>query len=205
MKNLKLVIFDLDGVLVDACEWHRIALNEALSEVCDYRISDKDHEKTFNGIPTRSKLNILSDMKIISPDCHEEVYRIKQKKTIEAIKKNSKNRSEKIKMINMLREKEITVCCFTNSIRETAELMLKTSGVIDLFDMIVTNQDVKNPKPDPEGYLKILSHFKISSEDTLIVEDSPKGIEAAILSGCKVIGVKNAEDVNIDLFSEILE
>ena len=49
----KLIIFDLDGVLVDACEWHRVALNKALKEVSNYEISLQDHYSTFNGIPTR--------------------------------------------------------------------------------------------------------------------------------------------------------
>ena len=60
--NGKLVIFDLDGVLVDACEWHRIALNEALKKVCNYEISLEDHYSTFNGIPTRVKLEKLTEM-----------------------------------------------------------------------------------------------------------------------------------------------
>jgi HAD superfamily hydrolase (TIGR01509 family) len=205
MKNLKLVIFDLDGVLVDACEWHYVALNRALKQVSNYQISLEDHESTFNGIPTREKLRILTEMKIISENDHDKIYEIKQSITKDIIKKYSTVRSEKIEMIKSLKERDLKVCCFTNSIRETAELMLSTSGVIDLFDMIVTNQDVERPKPDPEGYLKILSYFGISSENAIIIEDSPKGIEAAILSGCKVIGVKDAEDVNVDLFSEILE
>ena len=58
----KLVIFDLDGVLVDACEWHRIALNEALKKACDYEISLEDHYSTFNGIPTRVKLEKLTEL-----------------------------------------------------------------------------------------------------------------------------------------------
>jgi len=205
MKNLKLVIFDLDGVLVDACEWHYVALNKALKQVSNYQISPEDHESTFNGIPTREKLRILTDMKKISEDDHNKIYEIKQSITKETIKKYSTIKFEKIKMIKGLKEKGLKVCCFTNSIRDTAELMLSTSGVIDLLDMIVTNQDVEKPKPDPEGYLKILSHFNISSKEAVIVEDSPKGIEAAILSGCQVIGVKNAKDVNLELFSEILE
>ena len=205
MKNLKLVIFDLDGVLVDACEWHYVALNKALKQVSNYQISPEDHESTFNGIPTREKLRILTDMKKISEDDHNKIYEIKQSITKETIKKYSTIKFEKIKMIKGLKEKGLKVRCFTNSIRDTAELMLSTSGVIDLLDMIVTNQDVEKPKPDPEGYLKILSHFNISSKEAVIVEDSPKGIEAAILSGCQVIGVKNAKDVNLELFSEILE
>ena len=53
--KIKLVIFDLDGVLVDACEWHRAALNKALLEICDYEISQEDHYSVFNGIPTKVK------------------------------------------------------------------------------------------------------------------------------------------------------
>ena len=146
MKNLKLVIFDLDGVLVDACEWHRVALNEALKEVSNYEISIEDHVSTFNGIPTRVKLKILTKMGKITVDCHEKIYKIKQIKTKEIIKKNSSIRSEKIKMIRVLKEQGLTICCFTNSIKETAELMLSTSGVLSMIDMLVTNQDVEKSK-----------------------------------------------------------
>ena len=59
--SIKLVIFDLDGVLVDACEWHRAALNEALYEVCNYKISMDDHHSVFNGIPTKVKLQKLTE------------------------------------------------------------------------------------------------------------------------------------------------
>ena len=62
---IKLVIFDLDGVLVNACEWHRVALNEALRDVCNYEISLEDHYSTFNGIPTKKKLDILKECGII--------------------------------------------------------------------------------------------------------------------------------------------
>tara|TARA_Y100001973_G_C5201776_1_gene338340 strand:- start:1774 stop:2424 length:651 start_codon:yes stop_codon:yes gene_type:complete len=205
MKNLKLVIFDLDGVLVDACEWHQRALNEALMEVCNYSIPPDEHESIFNGIPTRVKLKKLSKMGKISQDCHEEVYQTKQKKTKAIIQENSKIQPEKIKLIKDLKSRNLKVCCFTNSIRETAELMLSTCGILDLLDTVVTNQDVRLPKPSPEGYLKILSLYKVSPKDAIIIEDSPKGIEAAILSGCRVIGVGSALDVNLDLFKSIFE
>ena len=54
--NVKLVIFDMDGVLVDACDWHKGALNKALLELCNYQISEKDHYSIFNGLPTKTKL-----------------------------------------------------------------------------------------------------------------------------------------------------
>ena len=53
---LKMIIFDMDGVLVDACGWHKDALNEALEEVADFRLTEEEHEKHFNGLPTMVKL-----------------------------------------------------------------------------------------------------------------------------------------------------
>lgn len=200
----KLIIFDLDGVLVDACEWHRVALNQALKEICDYEISLEDHYTTFNGIPTKVKLSKLSEMGHINPSQHELVYNRKQKLSIEIIEKNATLDETKINMIKELKNRGFIVACYTNSIRKTAYLMLSKIGVIDLLDYILTNQDVNKSKPDPEGYEFIVDFFKFKKEDVIIVEDSPKGKQAAYASGCNVIEVDNPSDVNIDLFKEIL-
>jgi len=200
----KLIIFDLDGVLVDACEWHRVALNQALKEICDYEISLEDHYTTFNGIPTKVKLSKLSEMGHINPSQHELVYNRKQKLSIEIIEKNATLDETKINMIKELKNRGFVVACYTNSIRKTAYLMLSKIGVIDLLDYILTNQDVNKSKPDPEGYEFIVDFFKFKKEDVIIVEDSPKGKQAAYASGCNVIEVDNPSDVNIDLFKEIL-
>ena len=193
---LKLVIFDLDGVLVDACDWHRDALNESLKEVCNYEISLEDHYSTFNGIPTKVKLKKLTEMGILSEDKHLDVYNIKQQKTIDIINRNAMLREEKINLLEWLKNKQISVACFTNSVRETATLMLQKTGIYESFDYILTNQDVEVPKPDPEGYFKVLKYFNCNPESAIIVEDSPKGLKAAYATGCKVLKVKNADDVH---------
>jgi len=95
----KLVIFDMDGVLVDACEWHRIALNEALKEVCNYEISLEDHYNIFNGIPTKVKLKKLNELGIIREESIQKIEIIKQEKTIEIINKLANIRQEKIEYI----------------------------------------------------------------------------------------------------------
>ena len=195
---IKLVIFDLDGVLVDACEWHRLALNEALKEICNYEIPLNDHRNIFNGLPTKVKLKKLIDEKKIPLEDYHSVHKLKQEKTIEIINTSAEKRKEKIHLISWLKSKNINVACFTNSIRETATLMLKKTGIYDMFELIVTNEDVDKPKPSPEGYNKVLKHFNYSPEHAMIVEDSIKGIEAAIDSGCKVFEVPNASVVNIE-------
>lgn len=196
--SLEIVIFDMDGVLVDACEWHKIALNQALKEKCNYEISEEEHYSTFNGLPTRVKLDKLSEMGVVDKDTHEEINNLKQEKTIEIIEKYASFDESKVSLIKWLKENDIKVACFTNSIRKTASMMLERVGVLSLMDVFVTNQDVSNPKPDPEGYNKILKLFKIKSENAIIVEDSPKGLAAAKASGCRILKVKNATEVNTE-------
>tara|TARA_R100001510_G_C7646416_1_gene203723 strand:+ start:969 stop:1580 length:612 start_codon:yes stop_codon:yes gene_type:complete len=202
--NKKMFIFDLDGVLVDACDWHRDALNNALLKICNYKISLEEHNEIFNGIPTSKKLTILSKMKKISTEDHKAINDLKQKFTIEAIEKQAYRREEKIDMIKQIKEKGHTVCCYTNSIRKTANLMLKKTGIYEMLDFVLTNQDVSNPKPDPEGYVFLMNKFNFSKENTFIVEDSPKGILAAKNSGANVIEVKNADEVSVNIIRKIL-
>ena len=206
-KKMKtnLVIFDLDGVLIDACEWHRLALNEALKEICNYEISIEDHHNTYNGIPTKVKLQQLSEKGIVSYGLHNEIFMLKQEKTISLIDKHAKKNQEKIELMQYLKNKNILLACFTNSIQETAYLMLKKTGIYDMFEMIVTNEDVTVPKPNPEGYIKVLNSLNISYDNAIIVEDSPKGKKAAYASGCHVLEVVNAKEVNIDLFKGVIE
>jgi len=202
---IKLVIFDLDGVLVDACEWHRAALNEALQEVSNYQISLEDHHSIFNGSPTKVKLQKLVESNLIHSSSVEQVYNLKQKKTIQIIKESSVRKLDKIKMISELKSSGYNVACCTNSIRETAELMLSGAGLLDMLDLLITNEDVQFPKPDPEGYDFVIKYFACSPEQVAIVEDSPKGIAAAKMTGAKVYKVASPDEVNIDLFKgEIL-
>lgn len=195
--SLKLIIFDMDGVLIDACEWHKVALNQALQELCGYSISEEDHYSIFNGIPTKTKLSKLAELGLIpkSKKKHEEINNLKQENTIKIIKESCVLDSSKVNLINWLKLKGIKVACFTNSIRKTAELMLDKCGVLEELDLLVTNQDVNSPKPDPEGYLKVLKHFNINPQNAIIVEDSPKGLMAANAAGCKVMKVDNATQV----------
>tara|TARA_B100000287_G_C20554070_1_gene749686 strand:- start:499 stop:1116 length:618 start_codon:yes stop_codon:yes gene_type:complete len=205
MKNIKMIIFDLDGVLVDACDWHKIALNKALKNVSGYEISEEEHSLIFNGIPTKKKLEILNKRNNVDFSLNDEIFDKKQEYTIEAIKTFCKKDNTKIELIKELKSQGFIVCCFTNSISKTANLMLSLCGVIDMFDSIVTNENVLNPKPDPEGYSNICKIFNINPENVVIVEDSIKGKQAAYASGCNVIEVNNAVDVNLKLFKGILK
>jgi len=197
-------VFDLDGVLVEACNWHRDALNNALQEIYGFKIDQEDHIDTFNGIPTKKKLSILLKRGLIPSGSFDKISNLKQEKTIEIINKQAETRPEKIELINYLKENDYFVCCYTNSITKTAHLMLEKTGIKDLFDDIISNQDVKNPKPDPEGYLKLMKKYDTDKEMCYIVEDSPKGRQAAYASGANVIEVDNSYEVTLKYIRNII-
>ena len=83
--------------------------------------------------------------------------------------------------------------------------MLDKTGVIEHLDYLVTNEDVENSKPAPDGYLFLVEKFNVSKNNVIIVEDSPKGIAAAKASGCNVIEVKNPDEVDIKLFEDYFD
>lgn len=197
---IKLVIFDLDGVLISACDWHRLALNKALRQISNYEITKKDHDEIFNGIPTKVKLARLVKINAINENDTDRISALKQLFTTELINELAIVRDEKVALFSYLKLKNIKIACYTNSIRDTAELMLDKTGVLHMLDLLITNQDVDYPKPHPEGYHKILEKLSIQKEETIIVEDSPNGFEAAYKSGCMVFKVNDQESVNIDLF-----
>ena len=203
-SNIQLVIFDMDGVLVDACEWHRAALNEALKQICNYEISLEDHYKIYNGIPTKVKLQKLTNLGILEEEKQQQVYEKKQQLTLDTINRLATLQPEKINLIKALKNKGIKVACYTNSIRKTAELMLNKIGVLDELGTLLTNQDVKMCKPDPEGYLFLVDKYGIDKRNVLIVEDSPKGKAAAYASGCNVLEVKDPTEVNLEKIKEHL-
>ena len=195
--KIKAVLFDLDGVLVDATEWHYNALNRALG-LFGYTISRYEHLTTYNGLPTRKKLEMLSVEKNFPRGLHPLANNIKQKYTREEILRNCTPVFEKEFMMHQLKRDGYKLACCSNSIRESVELMLRGSGIYELFDFILSNEDVKNPKPDPEMYLTAFRQFKLKPTECVIVEDAGHGVEAAKRSGGHLCHVTGFGDVDYE-------
>ena len=199
---IKLVLFDLDGVLVDACDWHYEALNNALIFSGYKSISRIDHNEKYNGLPTRVKLSMLGISELES----EKINNLKQKYTIDIIKNTANIMHEKIELHSYLKSKNIKIGCVTNSIRETTELMLISTGQNEYMDIIITNEDVNKNKPYPDCYNLAIEKLNVNPENVLCVEDSEKGIKAAKASFAKhLLVVRNTHDVNINTIKKELE
>jgi HAD superfamily hydrolase (TIGR01509 family) len=196
---IKLIIFDLDGVLVDAKEIHYESLNMALSEIGSRFIINRDeHISRYDGLPTKQKLKLLSEDKGLSSNLYDTIWKSKQLKTIDIIKEKLTIDHRLRSVLKQLKEDGYIIYVASNSIRETLQLMLYKTGLIEFVDYFFSNEDVKNPKPNPEIYLKSMSHAGVSPKETLIVEDSIHGRESAIESGAVLCAVNKVDDVTYD-------
>ena len=185
---IKLVLFDLDGVLIDAKKIHYEALNEALGE--QYAISEKEHTNTYDGRKTFEKLKLLTEQKGLPTTLHNEIYYKKQSITMEKI--SALEPIEEItKLFQELEQQKYLIGVCSNSIRRTVLTALAKTQLMEYCSVIISNEDVKNSKPHPEMYWKAMSMMSVLPEETLIVEDSPPGLLAAERSRANYIRVDN--------------
>jgi len=188
---IKAILFDLDGVLLDARDWHFLALNEALKRHGLPEISKEDHETKFNGLSTRQKLTRLG--------CNEEKQKIinadKQQITLELIEKLAKPYDPHVRLMKNLKKRGYKLACCSNAVLRTVVAGLEKVGLGREFQVLLSNEQVKNPKPDPEIYLLAAKILHVKPQECLVVEDNENGIAAARNAGCNVFKVNGLEDV----------
>jgi len=191
----KLVIYDLDGVLVEAKNIHFDALNDALGK--EYEISWAEHLSTYDGLKTNQKLEMLSENKGLPTEQHSDIWEKKQKYTLKMLKELKPNVELQSLMSSLVDDGyKIAVC--SNSIRKTVLTVLSKLGIMEYMDLVISNEDVKNSKPHPEMYWKAISMMSCLPGETLIVEDSPYGLLAASRSNSHILRVKNPDEVTYD-------
>jgi HAD superfamily hydrolase (TIGR01509 family) len=203
--EIRLIIFDLDGVLVKTKEMHFVSLNKALSDVAgrDFVITESEHVSKYDGLKTTDKLDKLTREKGLPPSMHEAVWRAKQDYTAAEFGMIAED-PEIVSTMRALKEDGYIIACCSNSIARTVQQALSRLGTSEFFDLVLSNEDVTNAKPDPEIFLRAMSHFKVPPLQTLIVEDSPNGLLAAHRSGAFLHRVEDPGELTIDKIRERL-
>ena len=197
------VLFDMDGVLIDATEWHYDALNEAL-EIFGFEIGREEHLARFNGMTTKKKLEILSVEKGLPRDLHEIISEVKQDRTLRIAARKCFPTAAHLILLSTLKNKGMKVGVVTNSIRMTTEFMLQYSGVSKFLDVLITNEDIDQPKPAPDGYVLAMKNLGSKAENTVVVEDGMHGIQAAKAAGARVVEVKDPTQVSLEILERII-
>lgn len=193
---IKAVIFDMDGVLIDARDWHYDALNKAL-ELFGMQISRHEHLCSFDGLPTKKKLEMLSIERGLPYKLHDFINSLKQRYTLEIVYSLCKPTFYHQYALSQLKHAGYKLAVCSNSVRKTVEIMLGKAELIPYLDFYLSSQDIQHPKPDPEIYLKAIEMLGLKPEECLIVEDNINGIKAALASGAHLLRVNGVEDVNL--------
>ena len=196
MSKITTVIFDMDGVLVDAREWHYEALNKALA-LFGVRISRADHLSAYDGLPTRAKLEMLSKEHTLPRGLHNIISELKQLYTMQIVNAHCRPTFSHELALSRLANDGYKLGLASNAVRESVHSMMRLTSLYDYFSLILSNEDVKKSKPDPEIYLTAMERLKIKPEECLIVEDNQNGIKAACASGAHVLPVRDPTDVTL--------
>ncbi|MBO1273667.1 HAD family phosphatase [Shewanella sp. 4t3-1-2LB] len=198
MSNIvKAVIFDMDGVLIEAKDWHYDALNKALA-IFGLEITRYEHLATFDGLSTAQKLNLLSKTHVLPNSLHGFINEMKQQYTMDITNQKCKPSFHHQYALSKLREHGYKLAVASNSIRNTVKVMMEKSALIEYLEFYLSNQDVSKGKPDPEIYNLAISKLGFEPSECVIVEDNENGIKAAIASGAHVLKVNDIHDVNYE-------
>jgi HAD superfamily hydrolase (TIGR01509 family) len=203
MNNL--VIFDLDGVLIDSRDIHYEALNTALRNVGhEYVIDIQEHLSIYDGLPTSRKLSLLTEKKGLSVEKHQQIWEDKQKATLDIFSELEYD-YELIHYFQQLKQRGYQVAVASNSIRNTVKLVLLKLGILEFIDYYVSNEDVKRNKPFPEMYWKCMTACNALPKDTIIFEDSHIGRQGAMDSRATLIAIENRHDLNQDKINQVFK
>lgn len=180
------VIFDLDGTLVDSMPVHFTAWCEALAKHDAHGVLPEDVFYALGGRPTKDIVNDLNGECSLQLDV-EEVAADKRDAFIRNI--------EKVAVIDEVAEfarsvrGKLPMAVATGGTRLVAERTLQAAGLSDLFDEVVTANDIKCGKPAPDVYLEAAARLEVAPERCLALEDAPAGIMAAQSAGMQVVSV----------------
>ena len=192
---IKLIVFDLDGVLVETKKLHYEAFNKALRDVdTKYEITLEEHLSKYDGLSTRKKLDLLGCEKGLSGMEFERIWMRKQLYTSQMLRE-LKSDDRIINVLSKLKNDGYTIVVASNSIRDSVKITLLKLGFLEYIDFYLSNEDVRHPKPHPEIYLRAIIESSVSPKETLIIEDSIVGRKAANESGAYLMGINNPTDI----------
>jgi HAD superfamily hydrolase (TIGR01509 family) len=200
MPSIRAILFDMDGVVVDSMHFHLDTWKILLAEMGTKRRSL--HMQRHFGLATRILLrDILAEEhpgREPSRDEIEHWFRRKVALTIQVAKQVAEPIPGFLDFARRVRARKLPTALASAASRSFVDTVLEKIGARDLFDVIVTVDDVAQPKPDPEIFLEAARRLRVPIGDCLVIEDSHPGIAAGVASGatcCALLTMLQAEEV----------
>jgi HAD superfamily hydrolase (TIGR01509 family) len=196
-NRVQLVVFDLDGVLVDSRDLHYEALNAAIEAEAgtQYVITRAEHESIYDGLSTNQKLRLMSLTKELPLEAHARIWQRKQELTDVLVRQQLAPVAHVTQLLQQLKRCGYPVAVASNCIRSSVRNILDSIGLLPYIDACFSNEDVAHAKPEPDIYIKACASFGLQPHQALVVEDSTKGFEAALRAGCHLLKVDGTASV----------
>jgi HAD superfamily hydrolase (TIGR01509 family) len=204
MQRIDAILFDMDGVLIDARQLHFEALNAALGPF-GLEISHDAHLANFDGLSTRQKLTILSEARGLPTGLHTLINELKQKFTLAKIAAHCRPVFHHRYLLSRLAREGYRLALCSNSVRQSVDEMMRAANLIEFFELTLSNEDIQLPKPHPEIYLEAAKRLDVQPDRCLVVEDNVNGIRSAKSAGMHVLEVADPEAVTYDRVATALE
>ena len=197
MFFIKAIIFDFDGTLANTLPICYVAFQEVFKEFDNRYLSSDDIRAMFGP----SEIGIIREN--LKNSNKENAIELYYEKYLEHHEHLVKPNSEITKMIRYLKEKGIKTGIVTGKARRSLDISLKALHMDNLFEIIITGDDVIHPKPHPEGLTKALSLLEVERNDSMFIGDSDADIEAGLKANVTTAGVKWLPDYQPSEFSVI--
>ena len=206
---LRAVIFDFDGVITDSEILHLQAFNQVLAQH-GVEISKKDYYKEYLSYADIDCFTLLRKKGLLKTDTRQIKELGKQKNQVfKELAKTEVRIFEGVRdFLQMLKDNEIPMAIYSGALLDEIELILGEARLRDFFEVIVSADQVKNGKPNPEGFLLVLKKLNqvreqhIKANQCIVVEDSPMGLEAAKAAGMHTVAVTNSYDAEQLIIAE---
>lgn len=179
------VIFDMDGLMLDSVEVYRKCWNKAFIE----QLQIWDHN-SLSSLVSRGDKECRRRLSIHFPESEVDAYFARAHALYQVeIEAGLKLKPGLLPLLDWLREKRIPTAVATSTRRSTTEFILERTGLREYFAAVVTDDEVEQPKPAPEIYLKVGALLAVNPDRCVVLEDSPYGVEAALAAGATPIQV----------------
>ncbi len=198
---LRAVIFDFDGVITDSEILHLRVFNQVLAQY-GIEITTKDYYKEYLGLTDLDCFQLVARKGRLGLDDRGIENLVKQKKQVfQELAKTEGRIIEGVRdFLQMLKQSNISMAICSGALLTEIELILEDARLRSFFEVIISAEQVKKGKPNPDGFLLTLRKLNlgfqspIAADQCIVIEDSHWGLEAARAAGMHTIAVTNSYD-----------